>query len=406
MPKTNPNASMRIIVAFIIVFVVSAIAVVALFMSRPSSSQPVPSATPSVCENCSPSGISYEVHEWGVIAGCPISNEWFLTSRPEQLFIVKQPVIYVHVGNGNLDVFSAKVTLSDGAITLTYPQAKISGRSAEWADVKVLKEEIKAIPAGASKDYLPLESIIPTLNNVDADMLSYGGKQARFLFYEGEINFENKVEATYDAAAKKATLKNNADYAVYDVSLSVKPDSDFIAGKYYIASASELKPHQQLTVALKENPDYIDLKSKMAAIGFTERESDAFNSLWQMPFSYPTNLSFERLSYRIPQSEVDKLAKLELNPAPKKVLRTLWVLVDLKSPEESAKQGIVKSCSSDTDCEWTITNCCPESAGAHWECINPKLSKIECLPKGNICLQVLSPRPERECLCKNGTCNG
>lgn len=61
------------------------------------------------------------------------------------------------------------------------------------------------------------------------------------------------------------------------------------------------------------------------------------------------------------------------------------------------------SCSSDEECYLTSTNCCPESAGAVWECIGKK-SVIECNVEGVLCPQVISPKPSVNCRCVNGFC--
>jgi len=61
-------------------------------------------------------------------------------------------------------------------------------------------------------------------------------------------------------------------------------------------------------------------------------------------------------------------------------------------------------CSSDEDCEWKITNCCPENAGAKWECVNKKTFVPPECPGLIICPQVISPKPAKACVCKNGEC--
>ena len=63
-----------------------------------------------------------------------------------------------------------------------------------------------------------------------------------------------------------------------------------------------------------------------------------------------------------------------------------------------------KICFSDLDCEWVITNCCPENAGAHWECVNIKTFKPRECPPNIVCPQYISPKPNKECKCVNGTC--
>ncbi len=64
----------------------------------------------------------------------------------------------------------------------------------------------------------------------------------------------------------------------------------------------------------------------------------------------------------------------------------------------------VTKCYLDGDCEWEITNCCPESAGAYWECVNLKEFKEPDCPMRVICPQVVSPRPAMRCACEQGSC--
>lgn len=78
----------------------------------------------------------------------------------------------------------------------------------------------------------------------------------------------------------------------------------------------------------------------------------------------------------------------------------------LENKTRGEKQSIIlilKKCSSDSDCSLEITNCCPETAGANWECINLKKSKIEC-ESDILCPQILSPKPNFVCTCKEGGC--
>jgi hypothetical protein len=70
---------------------------------------------------------------------------------------------------------------------------------------------------------------------------------------------------------------------------------------------------------------------------------------------------------------------------------------------QDVKIIISKKCNSDLDCSWQITNCCPEKAGAHWQCINANESVIKCI--GNIlCPQFISLKPNANCSCKQGEC--
>jgi len=66
---------------------------------------------------------------------------------------------------------------------------------------------------------------------------------------------------------------------------------------------------------------------------------------------------------------------------------------------------ILVNCSKDEDCDWIITNCCKEDAGAQWQCLN-KNSYIDCQSKLVLCPNVSVPKPKEECKCINNTCEG
>jgi len=66
---------------------------------------------------------------------------------------------------------------------------------------------------------------------------------------------------------------------------------------------------------------------------------------------------------------------------------------------------ILTNCTKDDDCDWIITNCCREDAGAQWQCLN-KNSHIDCQNKLVLCPNVSVPKPKEECKCINNTCEG
>jgi hypothetical protein len=73
--------------------------------------------------------------------------------------------------------------------------------------------------------------------------------------------------------------------------------------------------------------------------------------------------------------------------------------------QENVTIIISKKCNLNSDCFWQSTNCCPETAGAYWQCINANVSVIKCV--GNIlCPQFISPKPTTNCSCKQGECVG
>jgi len=66
---------------------------------------------------------------------------------------------------------------------------------------------------------------------------------------------------------------------------------------------------------------------------------------------------------------------------------------------------ILTNCTIDEDCDWIITNCCREDAGASWECIN-KNSYIDCQSKLVLCPNISVLKPKTDCKCINNTCSG
>jgi len=56
-------------------------------------------------------------------------------------------------------------------------------------------------------------------------------------------------------------------------------------------------------------------------------------------------------------------------------------------------------------CEWVSVNCCPENAGAKWECVNIKeFVEPNCSEYYVLCPQVISPQPNKKCIFENGRC--
>ncbi len=66
--------------------------------------------------------------------------------------------------------------------------------------------------------------------------------------------------------------------------------------------------------------------------------------------------------------------------------------------------GVVTECSQG-ECGWVSTNCCPENAGANWECVNKEKTNIDC-DEDVMCPQVISPKPTSSCKCIDGGCEG
>jgi hypothetical protein len=264
-----------------------------------------------------------EIHEWGVMVGCPGDSTYFATSRPEMSMLVKQPVVYVHANN--VDELDASFTFNVGKPTDTYPEAEVDGNTVSWMDVAINPGEIKGL-VGARGTHVPLESIMETLNDVDADELEYGGERSNFLFYEGEIPFVNEVEVVYDVEAGTATFTNNADYYVSNVMLAHQV-GDFIDYEVYTTPVIDLSPGEEMTVDFEVRRTDVVLINLME--GFTRKEAEAFDEIWNRNFFNPDNMGFTNLIYKLPRIKYDELITAEFNPEPDKLVRTMYLLVDL-----------------------------------------------------------------------------
>jgi len=295
------------------------------FVPEPSPPGPTPGPEPA-------GGYSLELHEWGVMAGCPHGGEYFATARPEIMMMVKQPVVYVH--SEGVDEMDLSVRFENGRPTDMYPEGTMASNvlvpagNVIWNDVVIGGSCEKTVGAKAGMMRIPLEDLIPTLSNVDSDCLDVNGQKERFLFYEGNLSFENRVEVTYDVDQQTATLKNNGDKTVYNVMLAHQV-GNFIDAETYTAMAGDLAAGEEKTVDFKVQDTGGLVKSDMVSLGFTNMEADAFVNIWDGPFFFPTNAGFTNLIYRLDQSEYDEMLPASVSPQPTKFVRTMYVLVDI-----------------------------------------------------------------------------
>lgn len=280
----------------------------------------------------------FEVREWGVLIGCVADSSYFLTSRPEVSSQVRLPVIYVH--SRSKTPFTAKATFATGGPSDTYPPADMSKSSVEWRDVTFYgNSEINKPLSG--KDYEPLEHIIPALNNVDADLLEYNGWYSRFLFYEGTVQFQNKIAASYDLDSLTAHVTNLSNYTVYNVNLVVRlPYTYGPLPRAYFAHWYQLDPGETKNALLGEEP-VLSYVADMKAQGFSQMEAESFAGLWEQTF-YLANSTpdIANLIYRLPQAEYEKLISLTVTPTPEKIVRTLYILTHLQ--ESAPDTAIVR----------------------------------------------------------------
>ncbi|MCK4491898.1 MAG: hypothetical protein KAU03_04690 [Candidatus Altiarchaeales archaeon] len=349
--------------------------------------------TPETTTTTLPPVGGFELHEWGVLAGCPESDTFFVTGRPKQVLLVKQPVIYIH--SRNKEPFNLTVTFNSGRPTDTYPQALVEESGVVgWRDVQVVDE---CDVAGGLKaaGFVPLEAIIGTLNDVDADCLDVSGVRERFLFYEGELEFKNKISVDYSFKLGRATFRNNGDHPAYNLILAASTRGGHaFSPEVYSASVSKLLLGQEETVDfVEETPDDEVLRNDLVTLGFTSREAGAFAGLWGQSFFYPGNRAgFANLVYRLSEEEYDEMISLEVAPQPEEIIRTLYVLVDVSAGGETSE------CSVDADC--VRAQCChPTSCVAIKDA--PDCSGIGCT---TVCAPGSMDCGQGHCVCVDGRC--
>jgi hypothetical protein len=259
--------------------------------------------------------------------GCESDSSFFLTSRPEMYYQVDIPVIYVH--SENRVPFTAKVTFDNGRPTDTYPEAAIATASATWANVGYADSLLAQLQI--TDDLVPLEQIIPVLNDVDANILEYKGATSRFLFYEGDAGFSNQVDVFYDLDSQSVTFTNYADYPVYDLLLVV------VSGIWwpvmvYGVQLDLLAAGQTVSLPLPNRMPSCRLAEQLVELGFSESEAESFGEIWCEAVLAPPGFGENaNLLYRLPQSEYDRLINLEITPQPVKIVRALYVLIHLQT---------------------------------------------------------------------------
>jgi hypothetical protein len=181
-------------------------------------------------------------------------------------------------------------------------------------------DEAGSMSLGPPDGFMPLDSIKDILNDVDANCLDYNGQVARFLFYEGEMSFVNNIDVTFDFNNRQVTFENRGSYPVYN--------SIAIVGSY-VGDTDQLPPGTSITVPLTLQTE-VDLTADLVSEGFTVKEAQAFDTLWQPPFVFGNSPEpVHNLMYRIPQDEYEKLISLSINPEPDKTIRSLYILVHL-----------------------------------------------------------------------------
>lgn len=269
----------------------------------------------------------FEVHEWGVLVGCYSDAEYYMTSRPEQASLVREPVIYIH--KEDKYPFSCRVTFGDGSPTLTYPEADTSGGQVFWDTVGFA--DVSAFLTRGADDFVPLEEIIDILNNVDADELDYHGTYSRFLFYEGAVAFENEIEVMPYYSFDSLLVINHGDYTVHSLVLvkAMAGLAPIVAGMF--RTVDSLAPDDSAVVRFPDVTEYVvpPWALELYELGFTPLEAGSFADLWSNSFLALESEHELNMIYRLSRPQYDRIAAVDFNPDPEEFIRALYVVVHM-----------------------------------------------------------------------------
>jgi len=75
------------------------------------------------------------------------------------------------------------------------------------------------------------------------------------------------------------------------------------------------------------------------------------------------------------------------------------------SPTPEPKTSVVSGCSTDADCDWVVTTCCPPTVGGTWECVNEKNTTVYCPANRGPCTAAIPRIPSEPCVCLDKTCH-
>ncbi len=250
--------------------------------------------------------------------GC--EKELLATTRPEMIFMVKQPVIYLHNVKGPGKIV---IKLKRGEFSMIYPNTS-SRNIVEW-NYKPTNKTPQLFKALIPRQ--DLMSIAGKLNSASDQFLIVNNTLTGFLYYEFKVNLSTKIKIL-NISYKGDPLIND----IHNASVLIHNDNDYslrnvlfttvIHGKYFFLGTTlrgyidEIPPHSEKTIYLSTDKEIIKkYKEKwfndLISSGLTEKEAKTFIDLWSNNFFYPQLAGSKILIYRYPNSEYEKLVTIK-----------------------------------------------------------------------------------------------
>ena len=236
---------------------------------------------------------------------------------------METPVLYFY--SPSEQTVRATVRFPQGLMSEWYPQPAVAPLTRiEWDNVRVTP--------GASENF-PIEpdgSHYYAARETDAAPVSVNGQQEKFLFYRGVGNFRPPLSATIDRDGRVAVAQP-AGTGIDTVILFERR-----AGRFgYRVAHADGKTLVLDRPALVDNVESLraGLRGILAGEGLYPREAAAMVETWRDSW-------FEdgaRLFYMLPQSAVDAILPLQIDPKPGSVKRVFVGRMEIVTPEIEAE---------------------------------------------------------------------
>jgi len=325
----------------------------------------------------------FEVYEWGVITGTSSSTTMNLETSIEKYIgmEVDKPVIYFY-SSEKIEDLSLSVNINSGSPEILIPEADTIGEKLTWNDITVYPEE-DSLPENIFNVYKGDFAYGEMLNNYGVLLQNEGSyvtvpqndrvDTSNFLFYEGTMNFDNKIVVeNLDSVSMIVTIKNVSDQPVsniYYTYIDTVTNDSASQNLFYLleqkeleanttitdtlkfmgstsqkragnisSSSTELSPYfQSVTEKIEYTPSLIDM---MMAEGFKTQESEVFEGYWkaeffsELPFNQGTYVDRSILSvpssclvYMLSQENVEEILPMTISHKPSKLKRSIFIRI-------------------------------------------------------------------------------